>query len=660
MHLRTIALLVSLLTLGLASSASAAVTDTTITSPADPTNHVSRDGSTPLQVTGVAPGAANGDEVELRCYRRVRPGDPDYYNWGTATVTDEAFSKTIDPDRPYVPCTLYAVPTSFPGDSTNLTGKTGPRIRVDNLVRYTNPADGLFDFQASRLIGNRFMAAYSVGSCGVCDAGLYDAAAGQASNHPYWGNVALYNQSDDDTRASMRIDGRNAYPTHGARQLPDSPPGGLPEMTLSEETAADGSWIVRETTRPKRCSKTTWPITSGDDCGSLEGTGVELQRTIRQTAERITVEDVWRSLDGQQHTLDLRYYHAHEGDGTPVHRPSWTNEPFQELEKGDRLTNVPEGERTVFFDMDSASPNDSFDHPQGAVTSSPAPSEVRFDGNDTTSWELAFARVVPAGGAIAITQDLLMGQTEAEVKTLAAKSEDRLGKPTVSIDSPDNNATVTTSTVKVTGKAADSRSLSLKVNGNAVPVGADGTWSMDMALQPGVNQVTAVASDGAGNEARTVRSFLFTPPPPPFVPVADVVAPSISRASLSASMFRVGSGATAVSAQRRRPAGTTIRYSVSEASRVTFAIARRTTGRRVGSRCVRSTRRNRSRRKCTRFVAGRTLTRRAPAGANQLRFTGRVGTRKLGVGRYRFAIVATDAAGNRSRPRLLPFRIVRR
>jgi len=42
-----------------------------------------------------------------------------------------------------------------------------------------------------------------------------------------------------------------------------------------------------------------------------------------------------------------------------------------------------------------------------------------------------------------------------------------------------------------------------------------------------------------------------------------------------------------------------------------------------------------------------------------VRFSGRIGTRALRRGRYKLRLVATDAAGNRSAPRTVAFRIVR-
>jgi len=111
----------------------------------------------------------------------------------------------------------------------------------------------------------------------------------------------------------------------------------------------------------------------------------------------------------------------------------------------------------------------------------------------------------------------------------------------------------------------------------------------------------------------------------------------------------------------QRSRGATVRYTLSEAARVRFSVQRRTTGRRVGRRCVKTTRRNRSRRRCTRFVRVRgSFTHAGAAGRNRFRFSGRVRRRALGTGRYRLVARAVDPAGNRSRVRRAGFRIVRR
>jgi hypothetical protein len=125
-----------------------------------------------------------------------------------------------------------------------------------------------------------------------------------------------------------------------------------------------------------------------------------------------------------------------------------------------------------------------------------------------------------------------------------------------------------------------------------------------------------------------------------------------------AARARHAEAARARSSAARR--GTRIRFRLSEAARVAITIQRRTTGKRRGGRCVRRTERLRNRRNCIRFVnRGRVIRFAGRAGANRRSFSGRFGRRALKAGRYRARVVATDMAGNRSRPKTVGFRIRR-
>jgi hypothetical protein len=112
---------------------------------------------------------------------------------------------------------------------------------------------------------------------------------------------------------------------------------------------------------------------------------------------------------------------------------------------------------------------------------------------------------------------------------------------------------------------------------------------------------------------------------------------------------------TALSA-RRTPAGTELRYSLSENANVSIKVERLERGVSAGRRCL-IRRRGLSGRSCIRALRRGTLTRRAHAGANRQPFSGRLGERALAPGAYRAAVTAT-AAGIRSRTATLDFTIV--
>jgi hypothetical protein len=60
-----------------------------------------------------------------------------------------------------------------------------------------------------------------------------------------------------------------------------------------------------------------------------------------------------------------------------------------------------------------------------------------------------------------------------------------------------------------------------------------------------------------------------------------------------------------------------------------------------------------------RYVAAGRFLQQGSAGKNVKSFSGRIGKKTLRPGTYRATLVATDAAGNRSLPKRLKFRIVR-
>jgi hypothetical protein len=142
--------------------------------------------------------------------------------------------------------------------------------------------------------------------------------------------------------------------------------------------------------------------------------------------------------------------------------------------------------------------------------------------------------------------------------------------------------------------------------------------------------------------------------------VFDVIPPAFLGASIKPRTFVVGSQPTAEFGRKKSTkaaTGTKIVYTLSEAGTVRMAVERKLQGRRVKGKCRRKTRKNRKKGRCTRYVPKGALTRRAPAGTSVVTWTGRIGKRVIKPGRYRMSLVAVDAAGNRSVPRRVFFRV---
>jgi hypothetical protein len=163
----------------------------------------------------------------------------------------------------------------------------------------------------------------------------------------------------------------------------------------------------------------------------------------------------------------------------------------------------------------------------------------------------------------------------------------------------------------------------------------------------GTFTATLNATDAVGNSA--TRSAT--------VGIADTLEPRVLSFGMTRRVFAVGSTPTPLVARAR---GTAFRFALSEAATVRIAIQRALPGRRLRGRCRKPSARLRSRPRCTRWVRQGTLRRTARAGATRVRFSGRLGRSALHLGRHRAVLTAVDAAGNRSAPAQIGFRVVRR
>jgi hypothetical protein len=150
------------------------------------------------------------------------------------------------------------------------------------------------------------------------------------------------------------------------------------------------------------------------------------------------------------------------------------------------------------------------------------------------------------------------------------------------------------------------------------------------------------------------------PAPAPGAGAVESVPLVISRVSLTHPVFRTTRGAAASARTRRAPRGTRFLYRLSEDARMAITIKKRTRGRRTHGRCRRPTARSARRHTCIRFVRRGVLRVTAHAGRNSTPFSGWLGRRRLGPGRYRAVLRARNAAGKRSARKRVAFRVVLR
>lgn len=172
------------------------------------------------------------------------------------------------------------------------------------------------------------------------------------------------------------------------------------------------------------------------------------------------------------------------------------------------------------------------------------------------------------------------------------------------------------------------------------------------ANEVGTSSVTSAPHTVQARTSNTTTTTTTTTTPSP-----DVTPPVLTLLKLTPTVFRaVGSGPSIA----RAKIGTRVSYTLSEASTTTFKGERAVPGVKSGHSCVKPSARTRRGKRCTRFVAvSGDFTHSDSTGANNFRFTGRIGGRALKAGNYRLDATPKDAAGNVGPTMRSQFHIVR-
>ena len=170
-----------------------------------------------------------------------------------------------------------------------------------------------------------------------------------------------------------------------------------------------------------------------------------------------------------------------------------------------------------------------------------------------------------------------------------------------------------------------------RLNGGNI---AGATGSTFTPEEPGTYTCLVTSSNQAGSSDNVASAPFEVRAPQGPAPAA----PSLVGVFQSARRWTEGNALPRIARKRKLPVGTTFGFTLNEAARVRFAFTRTRPSRRAG-----------------------TLRFSGHAGANRVRFKGRLSrTRKLKPGRYKLTITATNGAGQRSAPRSLTFRIVKK
>lgn len=104
--------------------------------------------------------------------------------------------------------------------------------------------------------------------------------------------------------------------------------------------------------------------------------------------------------------------------------------------------------------------------------------------------------------ALTVTAVVETGETRPSAPTRMTVD---LVAPTLTVSSPTENGKTNRETVVVAGQAADAHLHQVRVNGQAVTLAADGSFSHQIILAEGANTIAIEAADSAGNVTRVDR-----------------------------------------------------------------------------------------------------------------------------------------------------------
>jgi hypothetical protein len=552
---RIAAPLIALVALAVApAAAQATVTQTQITSwissdPGTPANNpylISLDNppATTLTVQGTAPGAANGDRVDIVCfYGNTSQFSVLQSNLGvTNGAFDTATLRTEPPLRTIAghACRLRAVPASKEGPGTDTGSFAGPDVAVSEAALPLDVSGGTnatkpYNFYLNDITFSGFAAWSAAGTpggtltpfaCGGPDIAPIDAAFDIGNSAIDCAGSLL---GDDlgawGGRSEVQVDGRNAYDSAAAQALIPRTSGdnGSQDLTGFPSLGTTAAWDPATGLMSSQINEGIVECTGADpykptliaQCPSFESSGVQLQRRITTSdgGRVVTMTDTWSSTDGRVHTLDALYddFVGVRGDPTGDEFPGQMG--FSGYGPGSTVDGPSAAPGSVLVRTNITAPDGDPNEAAGAITFGTAPSGFRFASNN--EFEEHQVVVIPAGGSASLSYIYSVGYSVPDVTALARAAQDRFQGPSIVIGSPASGATVSTPTVTLSGlTSAGSGITSLVVGGQSVPVGPTGLWTAQVPLSPGTNTITALATDGAGATAQVQIAVVYTPPPP--------------------------------------------------------------------------------------------------------------------------------------------------
>ena len=412
-------------------------------------------------------------------------------------------------------CELRAVPNNW-GNNYPLSPFAGAASQLDYLEQDwtstgTASSGPFYDYYYSGADTGAYDDYDSVGDCGLDYSSAMQAPQSYASQGTWACSDALYASDGTQTqRSEIQIDGKNAYDSYQAENAfaGSDTETGFPALTSSYVKDPSTENVTIDEAEPfVSCPGGAYPASSSN-CPSWDSDGVTFSRAISETddGQLVTISDTYKSTDGAAHSLDLQYdNYGYESDEPVLAFPGSS---YQTYGAGDQASLSGKSEDAIYV-ADGYFPLGSLEDGVGSLIYTTQPNYALF--TYPGEFVLDYQRTVPAGGSITITQDYVTAASQTATQKITNGILDQVYKPAVTITSPANGTIMDQSSAQVSGTASAHDGLTLRVDGEAVGVNSDGTWSTAVSLNKGSNTITAVASDGSGNTTQASETVVYSP-----------------------------------------------------------------------------------------------------------------------------------------------------
>jgi Glucodextranase, domain B/PASTA domain len=541
----------------LAAPASAAITSSSITSPANGTELFFNgdNGSGSVTVRGTVTGATTGTRADLDCYAANDRARHPVVSGIDVSKGTFAINASLLPIAGFA-CRLAIVPAGSALTGTAAAPFGGPAISVTDQFSHSSSGN-LFGYY---ILSGNLNWAFAMQSAGECP--VHASYSTDSSLNTYTllgldsGSVGMAclprSTGISDTpnsRSALEVDGLNAYLPGGMASF-TSEPGFIPIEYGAVFNPAHDTVAIIETDAPMICdSPGTFPPTP-TTCPSLHDSGVRLTQVTQElpSGQVVRVTQTFTSIDGRAHMIDAMYGQSVSAS-QPGHVPEFEfpgQTSFAAHAKPDEFTQFPAGASSIIvLSNDGLLP--ATENPIGAITYSRPPQSADFissSGASTATLVMRYTDALPAGGSVVYDWSFEQASSTDSLASAEQIERDRFGTPNVTITNPPSGTVMRRNDVRIQGRVSDSVGITaLNVGGRSVSVRPGGVFGVTLRLRPGLNTIVATATNIAGRTGDASVRVRYNPVP--------CHVPRLKGASLAGATRRLAQAGCGVGRVRR-------------------------------------------------------------------------------------------------------------